>query len=92
MVLDFGALKDILITHIHDPFDHGLMLYDQDPILPELQKLPDQKLIIVPFVPTAEQIARHTFEMLSAALGGTNLSVASVLVFETPNCSARFPA
>ena len=36
MVLDFGFLKEVMIEHIHDPCDHGLILYYGDPILEEL--------------------------------------------------------
>lgn len=36
MVLDFGFLKDIMMTEIHDSCDHGLIMCITDPILEHL--------------------------------------------------------
>lgn len=91
MVQDFGDVKELLTLYIHDPYDHGLMLYEKDPIVPVIRELPDQKIILVPFVPTAENIAMHTYTTLSDRLGNSAIEIASVLVRETPNCSARYP-
>lgn len=33
MVIDFGFLKDEMMKAIHDPCDHGLIMYRHDPIL-----------------------------------------------------------
>lgn len=33
MVMDFGNIKSVLMTCIHDNFDHKLILWDQDPLL-----------------------------------------------------------
>lgn len=54
----------------------------------------EQKLYIVPFVPTAENLARHWFVRLDAAVGTRTRGQAtmhSVRVWETPNCSAVYP-
>lgn len=51
------------------------------------------KFYIVPFVPTAENLARHWFERLAPIiLERTNNQgeIHSVTVFETPNCSAVY--
>lgn len=52
------------------------------------------KMYIVPFVPTAENLAKHWFERLapkvSASTDGRG-HLQSVKVWETPNCSAQFP-
>jgi 6-pyruvoyltetrahydropterin/6-carboxytetrahydropterin synthase len=52
-----------------------------------------QKLYIVPFIPTAECLARHWFERLVPAVCKRSDGLAellSVLVWETPNCRAEF--
>ncbi len=33
MVLDFGFLKSLMMEHIHDPCDHGLIMYNRDPVI-----------------------------------------------------------
>ena len=51
------------------------------------------KLYVVPFTPTAENLARHWFQRLAArvyALSGGRAQLDAVEVFETPNCSAVF--
>ena len=52
------------------------------------------KYYIVPFVPTAENLAKHWFERLSEKVkerseGKAHLD--NIKVFETPNCSAQYP-
>lgn len=52
------------------------------------------KFYIVPFVPTAENLARHWFQRLAPQVvkrseGYATLS--SLKVWETPNCSAQYP-
>lgn len=38
MVLDFGFLKDLMVKVIHDPCDHGIILYHKDPVVDVLVK------------------------------------------------------
>lgn len=81
MVLDFGFLKDLMIQTIHDPHDHGLTLYNKDPILDQItaRKIntdfvgmtdihPDTpwlKLYLIDAPPTAEVLAAHWYRKLS---------------------------
>jgi len=51
------------------------------------------KMYIVPFVPTAENLARHWFSLLQPRVKertGGKAVLKEVLVYETPNCSAAF--
>lgn len=51
------------------------------------------KLYVVPFQPTAECLARHWFERLSAAVAarsGGYARLVEVVVWETPNCRASY--
>lgn len=36
MLLDFGDLKSILMSHVHDPLDHGFIVWEQDDRLRDL--------------------------------------------------------
>ena len=89
MVLDFADVKDLMMRSIHDPWDHGLMLSEKDPFRPILSQLPDQKIVFVPFVPTAENIAGRAFELLAAPLAARGLELKAVTVWETPGSRAR---
>lgn len=84
MVMDYGDVKERLAALI-DGLDHGFMIWSEDPLCTTLQAT-GTKIIVVPFVPTAEHIARHLLERSRAILGEL---VVSVTVYETPNCSAE---
>jgi 6-pyruvoyltetrahydropterin/6-carboxytetrahydropterin synthase len=93
MVIDFGVIKELMMQELHDRFDHGLMLYEKDPLAELLANVPNQKLIIVPFIPTAECIAKYSYELLSSALRITKgLTLAQIKVNETPSAAAYFPS
>ena len=38
MVLDFSFLKECMVTAIHDPCDHGMILWNKDPMIPHFYK------------------------------------------------------
>jgi 6-pyruvoyltetrahydropterin/6-carboxytetrahydropterin synthase len=92
MVIDFGDLKKIAEKYIEDKLDHGFMIWDKDMILVNFfSKNKDQKSIIVPFVPTAENIAYWVFNNLDKRLQdkyNTGLKLHSIKVWETPTSSA----
>lgn len=53
------------------------------------------KTYVVPFVPTAENLAKHWYERLLPRVKERTKEQASlsrVIVYETPNCSASYPA
>lgn len=52
------------------------------------------KYYLVPFVPTAENLARHWFERMAGKIALRSMNKAelvNVKVWETPNCSAEYP-
>lgn len=105
MTLDFGFLKDIMMAQIDGPADHGIMLWVHDPLTRIVQDwierprngneglLPDQKLLILPFIPTAERLAEYWFRCMCDQVFLRSEGVAKlhkVRVWETPNCYADF--
>lgn len=99
MVMDFGHLKVLLTQFVHDPFDHAFIYHEGDPIGPALfeaceplmEDMP--RVFSVPFVPTAERLAQHFFEVLEpqvVSLYGTMLRLEQVKVWETPTSTAQF--
>lgn len=90
MVIDFADIKLIAMTHVHDVLDHGFMVWEKDSLLTSFYKdNPEQKHIIVPFVPTAENIASWIFKTLDPLFKdcyGTGLKLHSIKLWETPTC------
>jgi len=53
------------------------------------------KMYVVPFVPTAENLARHWFDLLAKRVNERTDGQArmyQITVWETPNCSAQYPS
>jgi len=100
MLIDFGALKDFMMSDIHDVLDHGCILYRGDvnaiealQNLGEFDKKP-QKIIEFPYVPTAENIARWCFDVLNVRVSHhfrDNLILDHIEVYETPTSCASYP-
>lgn len=96
MVVDFGDVKDIATKVIHDRFDHAFIVWEQDTLgLEALRVLGDShNTVVVPFVPTAENLAAYCFDLLDGAFNrvyssNTNgVQLHCVRLFETPNSYA----
>lgn len=103
MLVDFGDLKGLMQEFIHDPLDHGFMLYSGDESLrsrffvndgsPEGHAFCDWKIIEVPFIPTAENIAVWCWQQLEGPLETRFqkfLWLDRVEVWETPTSQAVY--
>lgn len=92
MVIDFGDIKKIAIEHVHNVLDHGFMVWDKDKVLMKFfRNNIDQKHVVVPFVPTSENIAAWIFNQLDSHIKDkykTGLRLYSVKLWETPTSVA----
>lgn len=74
MVIDFSEIKDS-IKEIVDKYDHSLILSSIDPISNQIiegknvLKIDTNKLIIVDYNPTAEEMAKDIYNQLRERLG-----------------------
>lgn len=94
-VVDFGRLKKML-----DEWDHRLILWADDPITIDnhaespvamtVQRKEQLGLLRVPFIPTAENIAKHWAERLLKEVD--NLVFVTIVVNESPLSSATYTA
>lgn len=101
MVMDFGFLKACMIDVIHNPCDHGIILWTEDEILDQAnigQGAGWWKVYTMNKVPTAENLAEEWYHALRMRIEEFFLirpesapGLASIDVWETPNCRARFP-
>ena len=90
-VLDFSVIKEKLCMWLEDHYDHKFLIWEKDPLLEELQKLSEESLVIVPFNPTAENIAQHLVEVIAPQqLKDTGCTLISYKVEETQKCSATY--
>lgn len=90
-VIDFGLIKDLLCEWLEEHWDHKMMIWEQDPLLPELRELVPEDLVVVPFNPTAEQMAKYLVEEVGPKqLQGTQVVLQAVKIEETAKCSASY--
>ena len=92
MVIDFSDLKELMMRHIDAVLDHGFMIYVKDPLLPFFaeQQKSGMKIIITPFIPTAENLAEHLYCIMRQSLIERRIAIRSVEVYETPTSMAEY--
>ena len=94
MVVDFSDIKNIAITEIQDKFDHGFMVWEKDNELLDFFSSNDgHKPVVVPFTPTAENVAKYIYKILEDKFQDkydTGLKLHSVKLWETPSSYALF--
>jgi 6-pyruvoyltetrahydropterin/6-carboxytetrahydropterin synthase len=90
LVVDFGELKDISKRVILSEFDHALVLKDDAPYSKD-GFLPDhfEKVLLVPFQPSCENLLMHFHHLLLNALPSRTKLVA-LRLDETPTSYAEW--
>ena len=90
MVLDFGDLKTIVESEIVDRLDHALMVSQMVPENQlELLKKTTNRIIMVDFQPTSENVAAYIAEILQQHLP-SGVSLFSIRLYETINSYAEW--
>ena len=90
MVIDFGNLKELVKKSIVDVFDHALLvnsLFPKENI--EAFQKATERLIVVDFQPTTENLVLHFVEILQQELP-SNVSLFSMRLYETSNSFAEW--
>ncbi len=92
MLIDFSDLKKLVNTHVVDIWDHALMLNANSPaaLLEEVQKH-YEKVIIVPFQPTTENMLAFLAQKIQEVLP-ENVYLYALKLSETPNSYAEWVA
>jgi 6-pyruvoyltetrahydropterin/6-carboxytetrahydropterin synthase len=89
MVMDFSEVKRIAQRVVVEPWDHAFLVHQGDRAVIEfLASLPGHKTVVLPVVPTAENLAAEAFRLLDAAYVdsyGNQLRLERVRLYETPN-------
>ena len=94
MVIDFADIKKIAQKFIQEELDHAFMVWEKDIELLEFFKnSKGHKPVIVPFTPTAENVAAYIFNKLKDKFTDvfkTGLHLQSVKLWETPSSYALY--
>lgn len=88
-VLDFSAIKDMLCMWLEEYWDHKMLIGEEDPMRAVLERADPGGLVIVPFNPTAENMAQYLLTHVAPMqLEGTGVTLIKVSIEETRKCSA----
>lgn len=92
MVIDFSDLKEIMMEEIDGGYDHGFVIWDQDPRVEAFKEWMSegQKIVVVDFVPTAENLVKHWYELIKPRLQERNIRIKHVKIWETPTSTAIY--
>lgn len=90
-VLDFSVINTHLCHWLEDNWDHKMILWEDDPFSKMLDRWDSFGVCIVPFNPTAENMAKHLVEVVGPAqLRLTRCELVTVTMEETRKCSATY--
>jgi 6-pyruvoyltetrahydropterin/6-carboxytetrahydropterin synthase len=97
MVIDFSDIARILNEEVHDVVDHCTVLWKEDSLITECNLSKEDcggRLLIVDFIPTAENFAKWAYDRLKAPIESVHptLCLESVSVRETPKSIASYPS
>lgn len=88
-VIDFSVLKERVGGWIDANWDHAFICFAMDADLVSFFGRTNAKLHVMPYNPTAENMARYLLHMVCpVVLAGTGVTVTRVTVWETENCFA----
>lgn len=86
-VIDFSVIKNTLCEWLEANWDHKMLLWGEDPMAAFVKQHVDDTVVIVPFNPTAENIADHFLTIVAPnLLKVMGVYLQSVTVEETRKC------
>lgn len=92
-VMDFSFIKALFCEWLEENWDHRFLVNIDDPMLETLRKL-DATVCVVPFNPTAENMARYMVEVIGPRLIAKteykNCKLIECTLEETRKCSATY--
>ena len=86
-VIDFSVIKNTLCQWLEDEWDHKFLLWEDDDFRHGLLSY-DSSIVLVPFNPTAENMAYYLLNTIGPLLLKT-VELIEVTVEETRKCSAK---
>ena len=90
-VMDFSVIKSKLCMWLEDNWDHKTLIWEYDELLSDLKKVAEDSIVVTPFNPTAENMAKYLVEEVAIdQLGGTGCVLIECRVEETRKCLATY--
>ncbi len=90
-IVDFSVIKELLCNWLEDNWDHKFLLSVDDPWCKTFHNIDKNGLVVLPFNPTAENIAKYLVQVIGPEqLKGTNVVLHKCTVEETRKCAATF--
>lgn len=90
-VLDFAVVKQKLCGWLEKEYDHKFLIFQDDPFAETLKALDPDGVVVVPFNPTMENLARHLGEVVAPReLDGLGCECVEVRVAETSRSVAKW--
>lgn len=86
-VLDFSVIKSVLCDWLEKHWDHQFLIWEEDPMKEGLLEISSESIVVLPFNPTAENMAQYLIE-LAPTLLPENITLTKVVIEETRKCSA----
>lgn len=86
-VIDFSFIKTLLCDWIEKNWDHRFLVWEKDPLKDALCAL-DEKVVVVPFNPTAENLGTYLIEEVAPKLLPEGVELVKVNFQETTKCGA----
>ncbi len=88
-VLDFSVIKETLCMYLEREWDHKMLIWTEDPLLPALRELDPEGICVVPFNPTAENMASYLLHTVGPRLlAPHHCRLHTCRIEETRKCSA----
>ena len=90
-VMDFGVIKSKLCEWLEENYDHKMLIWELDPMLPDLRKISPESIVEVDFNPTAENIAEDFCKNHAPhLLADTGCVLVELKIEETRKCSVTY--
>ena len=95
MLMDFSDVSDILMKQVHDVVDHAFIVFEGDHDARRACEAMGEghRTVVVPFIPTAENLAKWAFEQVEPHIStayGNRLRLVAMHVRETPKSTASW--
>lgn len=88
-IIDYSVIKDTLVAWVEREWDHRMLLWVKDPAANWVDEGWAESVVLLPFNPTAENMAAYLLAVVAPNVLPATVRIASVVVQETPKCSAR---
>ena len=89
-VVDFSVINTLLCQWLEDNWDHKMLIWDQDPMVDLLIHVDMEGVVVVPFNPTAENMAQFLMNEVAPKQLPCYLQLIECTIEETRKCSVTY--